>query len=196
MSRIRNLRADAQHNHDRLLEAAASAFARDGSAASLKAIAQDAGVGIGTLYRRFPTREALVEATFRSETARLCAQVDPLLERADAAQSLRRWGTEFFAVTEVKHALLEALPGILSEGEELGMTTRTLVLAAISKLLAAGELDGTLRSDVAAEDVMMALAAIGLVANKQSSDDGLSRRLLGLFVDGLEAGRHTGSRST
>jgi AcrR family transcriptional regulator len=71
--RTRPLRADARLNESRLLEAAAEAFNRDGTHASLKDIAEAAGVGIGTLYRRFPTRERLVEATYRNEVARICA---------------------------------------------------------------------------------------------------------------------------
>jgi AcrR family transcriptional regulator len=85
--KTRTLRADAQLNQDRLLQSAARAFARDGPAASLKAIAKDAGVGIGTLYRRFPTRERLIEATYRNETARLCAAAPGLLSAQSAAQS-------------------------------------------------------------------------------------------------------------
>ena len=83
------LRADARLNHDRVLEAAGRAFARDGEDASLKAIAKDAGVGIGTLYRRFPTRELLVEATYRAESAKLCAAAPTLLEAMPAAEATR-----------------------------------------------------------------------------------------------------------
>ncbi len=92
-SAARALRADAQLNHDRLLEAAALAFARDGADSSLKAIAQEAGVGIGTLYRRFPTRDDLIEATYRNETERLSERAQRLLlEQPPRAQAAARQG--------------------------------------------------------------------------------------------------------
>ncbi|MFC7761604.1 TetR/AcrR family transcriptional regulator [Catellatospora bangladeshensis] len=79
MTAPRPLRADAQRNRDRLLEVAAQAFAHDGPQVSLDAVAKQAGVGIGTLYRHFPTREALIEAAYRQELARLCDAVPGLL---------------------------------------------------------------------------------------------------------------------
>ena len=85
----RPLRADARENHERVLRAAARAFAREGTQASLKAIAQDAGVGIATLYRRFPTRELLVEATYRSEVQRVVASVEVLLGDRVPREALR-----------------------------------------------------------------------------------------------------------
>src|SRR5256886_16609440 len=87
----RPLRADAQENRDRVLNAAAKAFARDGRGASLKAIAQDAGFGIGTLYRRIPSRERLVEATYRSDVTRTCAPASELLNSPPPAGRLCIW---------------------------------------------------------------------------------------------------------
>src|SRR3984957_13592015 len=91
----RALRADAQANYDRLLEVAAGAFGRDGADASLKAIAAAAGVGIGTLYRRFPAREDLIEATYRNETDRLCDSAAGLLADRDPLDALREWMERF-----------------------------------------------------------------------------------------------------
>ena len=76
---IRALRADARQNQERVLQVAAEVFAGEGTGASLKAIAQQAGVGVGTLYRRFPTRETLIEAVYRNEVARLCDAAPELL---------------------------------------------------------------------------------------------------------------------
>ena len=83
----RPLRADAQRNRDRLLDVAVRAFSQDGPDVTLDAIAKDAGVGIGTLYRHFPTREALIEAAYRSELARLCDAVPDLLRAMPPAGS-------------------------------------------------------------------------------------------------------------
>src|SRR5215217_7614394 len=88
---VRALRADAQRNRDRILEAAAQAFTRDGDSVTLDAIAKQAGVGIGTLYRHFPTREALVDAAYRNELGRLCDAADDLLATLPPDRALRTW---------------------------------------------------------------------------------------------------------
>src|SRR3954447_1683535 len=99
------LRADARLNRDRLLEAAAEAFAREGADTSLKAIAQQAGVGIGTLYRRFPTREDLIEATYRNETTKLCQSAPRLLETGEPLAALREWMSRFVDYMLTKHGM-------------------------------------------------------------------------------------------
>src|SRR3954453_4445423 len=104
----RPLRADAQSNHDRLLEVAAEAFAADGVQTSLKAIAQRAGVGIGTLYRRFPTRETLVEAVYRNEVAALCDAASELLGQAAPLEALRAWTERFVDFMDAKHGMADA----------------------------------------------------------------------------------------
>src|SRR6266513_5824036 len=88
-------RADAQRNRERLLEVAVQAFSHDGADAPLEAIAREAGVGIGTLYRHFPTREALVEAAYRKELARLCEAAPDLLRELPPDQAMRRWMDHF-----------------------------------------------------------------------------------------------------
>src|SRR5689334_24518261 len=87
----RPLRADARRNRDRLLDAAVRAFSQDGPDVTLDAIAKEAGVGIGTLYRHFPTREALVEAAYRNELARLCDAAADLLATMPPEAALRTW---------------------------------------------------------------------------------------------------------
>jgi AcrR family transcriptional regulator len=180
----RALRADAQLNHDRLLEAAARAFARDGADASLKAIAQDAGVGIGTLYRRFPTRDDLIEATYRNETTRLCERAAELLATSPPRDALRRWMDGFVDYMSTKHGMSDALPGILAAQEGLRLHTRDLLRDAIDLLLAAAAADGTIRADVPADDVMMALGGITMIAGHESQRE-LASRLLDLMLDGL-----------
>jgi AcrR family transcriptional regulator len=178
------MRADAQQNHDRLLEAAAQAFARDGADASLKDIAQAAGVGIGTLYRRFPTREVLVEATYRSETARIAEAAEQLAVDHPPVEALRLWMSQFVDYIETKHGMAESLQAVLSA--EHKMETRQLLADAIAELLRAGIQDGVLRPGIAPMDVLMALGGVTLIAT--SNEPGLAGRLLDLLVDGLRYG--------
>jgi AcrR family transcriptional regulator len=180
----RGLRADARLNRDRLLEAAAQAFAAEGADTSLKAIARAAGVGIGTLYRRFPTREDLIEATYRSETTRLCASAAELLTGSEPATALRRWMDRFVRYMRTKHGMSEALPHILAARDGLRGDTAAMLRDAIATLLRAGADDGSLRDDVPAEDVMMALGGVTLIAGAESQRD-LAARLLDLLMAGL-----------
>jgi AcrR family transcriptional regulator len=183
--KVRPLRADAQLNQDRLLEAAARAFARDGSEASLKAIAKDAGVGIGTLYRRFPTRERLIEATYRNETARLCAAAPELLQTSAAAEALRDWMDLFVDYMATKHGMADALHAVLVTEGDLRMQTRDLLTEALATLMAAGVADRTMRPDIDPNDVLMGLGGVTLIAGEPGQRD-LARRLLDLLVDGIK----------
>lgn len=183
----RALRADAQVNHDRVLEAAGRAFARDGEEASLKAIAKDAGVGIGTLYRRFPTRELLVEATYRSESAKLCAAAPALLETMPAAEATRRWMDSFLDYLAAKRGMAGALHAVLTADDDLRMKTRGLLFDAMAALLSAGLAEGTIRADVDAEVVVMGLGGVALIAGQPDQRD-LARDLLDLLMDGLRYG--------
>lgn len=182
--RARPLRADARLNEDRLLEAAARAFASDGADASLKAIAKDAGVGIGTLYRRFPTRERLVEATYRNETARLCDAAPDLLRGIPAAAALRTWMDLFVDYMATKHGMADALHAVLVTEGELRMRTRDLLTEALAALLAAGVADGTLRPDLDPADVLMGLGGVTLIAGAPDQRE-LAGRLLDLLMDGV-----------
>jgi AcrR family transcriptional regulator len=185
---VRPLRADARFNQDRLLEAAARAFARDGSQASLKAIAQDAGVGIGTLYRRFPTRERLIEATYRNETARLCADAAELLRTLPPAQALHAWMERFVDYMATKHGMADALHAVLVTRGDLRMETRDLLTGALSTLLTAGQAEQVIRADAVPDDVLMALGGVTMIAGQPDQRD-LARRLLTLLLDGLAVGR-------
>jgi AcrR family transcriptional regulator len=182
--KVRPLRADARVNRDRLLDAAARAFARDGAEASLKAIAKDAGVGIGTLYRRFPTRERLVEATYRNETARLCAAAPDLLRVRPAAEALRVWMDHFVDFLATKRGMADALRAVLVADGELRMQTRDLLTDALATLLTAGIAEGALRPDIDPNDVLMGLGGVALIAG-EPDQRALAGRLLDLLVDGL-----------
>jgi AcrR family transcriptional regulator len=176
------MRADAQQNHERLLAAAARAFAREGADASLKDIAKDAGVGIGTLYRRFPTREVLVEAIYRNETTKLAEAAPELLDRLEPVQALRTWMDQFVDYIATKHGMAGSLKAFLDGAGELRMDSRKLLADAIGILLRAGIEEGALRNDVPAEDIMMGLGGITLIAG---DDRALAERLSELLVAGL-----------
>jgi AcrR family transcriptional regulator len=166
-----------------LLEAAAEACARDGADTSLKAIAK-AGAGIGTLYRRFPTREQLIEATYRNETERLASSAAALLDTRPAAEALRAWMDGFLDYMLTKQGMAEALPAILASAEGLRTHSRDLLRDAIARLLTAGADAGSLRPDVAPDDVMMALGGITMIAAHERQRD-LAGRLADLLMDAL-----------
>jgi AcrR family transcriptional regulator len=179
----RPLRADAQLNEDRLLVAAAAAFALSGAQASLKDIARDAGVGIGTLYRRFPTRERLVEATYRNELTRLCAAAPELVEELPSLQALRTWMDRFVEFMATKHGMAEALRAVLVDENER-LQTRDLLTAALASLIGAGVADNSIRTDIRPTDVLMSLGGITLIAGDSDQRD-LAGRLIDLLLDGL-----------
>ena len=186
-SEPRPLRADAQRNRDRLLEAAVRAFSRDGAEATLDAIAKDAGVGIGTLYRHFPTRDALVEAAYRNELDRLCDASADLLNTLPPDQALRGWMDRFVLYMSTKRDMADALRALIAAGGNPFAHSRDRLLAAIGSLLEEGAKAGTVRADIAAGDVLASLAGFTLTAGEPAQRD-LAARLLDLLMDGLRYG--------
>jgi AcrR family transcriptional regulator len=187
-SGARPLRADAQLNQDRVLEAAARAFAEPGADTSMKAIARAAGVGIGTLYRRFPTREQLIDATYRNETIKLAESADALLAAQDPTGALRSWMDGFVDYILTKHGMSEALPSILATTDGLRAQSRDLLRDAIARIVAAGNAAGTVRADADPGDILMALGGITLIAENENQRE-LATRLCNLLMDALTAGR-------
>jgi len=179
----RQLRADAQRNRDRLLDTAARAFASTGPEVPLETIAKDAGVGIGTLYRHFPTRDALVEAVYRNELARLCDAAPELLRAQPADAALRAWMDRYVGYMATKRGLADALRALMGDGANPFAESRARLCAALSLLLTAGAEAGTVRADVAAEDVLASLSGLTLVATEPAQ----AERLLDLLMDGLRA---------
>jgi AcrR family transcriptional regulator len=177
------LRADARLNQDRLLDAAARAFQAEGADASLKAIAADAGVGIGTLYRRFPTRYDLVEATYRDQTSRLEASAANLLATSPPLAALRTWMERFVDYMLTKQGMADALPAILSAHEGLRAHSRELLQSAVAQLVKACVESGASR-DVDPGDVLMGLGGVTLIAAHEEQR-ALASRLIGLLIAGL-----------
>ena len=182
----RPLRADAQRNRDRLLEIAVRTFTADGPGVPLEAIAKQAGVGIGTLYRHFPTREALVEAAYRSELDRLCEAAPALLETATPEVALRRWMDLFVDYMTTKRGMAEALRAVIASGGNPFAHSRDKLTATVTTLLAAGVTAGTLRSEVPAADVLTGLSGITLAAGEPAQRE-QAGRLLDLLLAGLRA---------
>ena len=159
-------------------------FARDGAAATLKQIAKDAGVGIGTLYRRFPTREQLVDATYRYETARLSARTADLLGELPADRALRAWMSEVLDYLAAKHGMADTLKTLLRDDERLGSLTREQLTGAVREFRLAGVAQEVIRTDVTSTDILMALAGVTLVAG-DARQRVQAERLLDLLLDGL-----------
>lgn len=181
----RPLRADAQRNRDRLLEVAVRAFSQGGGQeVPLETIAKEAGVGIGTLYRHFPTREALVDAAYRSELARLCDSAADLLRDLPPERALRVWMDRFIDYMATKQGMADALRAVVASGGNPYSESRTRLLSAISQLLAAGASAGVLRSDVAADDVLAGLSGVSLSSGAPAHRE-RAGRLLDLLVDAL-----------
>ncbi|HEV3360477.1 MAG TPA: helix-turn-helix domain-containing protein [Pseudonocardiaceae bacterium] len=177
------MRADAQQNQERLLAVAAKAFADEGTGASLKAIAKEAGVGIGTLYRRFPTRETLVEAVYRNEVTRLCAAASELLADRSPVDALRAWMIQFVDLMATKHGMGDTLRAVLVSDDDR-LRTRYLLRDALVVLLDAGVADGTVRAGLDPYDVLMGLGGMTLIAEGNGQRE-LALRLVDLLINGL-----------
>ena len=172
-------RRDAQRNRQLLLDAALSAFTNTPGTVSLESIATSAGVGIGTLYRHFPSREALIEAVYRSELDQLCAEATELLDAHRPDLALRTWLGRYAEFVATKRGMAEAVREVIAAGAVTSAQTRERLSTAIGSILAAGA--GLLRSDVRAEDVTAAMAGATLAGTDRAQID----RLLDLLVDGL-----------
>ena len=177
-------RADARQNHIRLITAATQAFAEKGADAPLEDIARRAGVGIGTLYRHFPTRLDLQAAVFRNQVVSVCGAGDALLETAPPEQAFTAWirSLNAYLVTKrgLSHALIEAV-GIESE---LISSCWVAMRETTERLLRNGQQAGVIRSDVSATDVMRLVHGVA-VSTERAPDR--ADALLSIMLDGLRA---------
>jgi AcrR family transcriptional regulator len=181
------LRADARRNRDKLVEVAAQAFAEGGVDTSLEEIARRARVGIGTLYRHFPTREHLVEVVYRREVEGLCHAADELAEHHPADVALELWMQRFVDYIATKRGLATSLRLLLSTNSTLFSDTSGRVSGALRKLVEQAAAAGKIRADVDTSDVMHAL---GGIYSAPSTPDWRERsgRLVKLLMDGLRFG--------
>jgi AcrR family transcriptional regulator len=177
-------RVDAARNRDTLLAAATRVFTSAEAEPSMRAIAREAGVGIATLYRHFPTRESLVDAVYQDQVQRLTLGARELLEQLPPAEAMRRWMDLFGDWLATKHGMLDTLLAMIESGEIALARTRAELLEAITTILDAGRAAGDLRADVSAEDISASLIGIFTVAGKPEQHAQASR-LLNLLMDGL-----------
>ena len=180
-------RADAQQNRAHILAVAVESFT-ESSTASLNSIAKKAGVGIGTLYRHFPTREVLVLEVYRHEVQQLVEAAPMLLAIMPPLDALRAWLDRAANYGVTKAGLADALSTVTTSHKDLTAETYGLVLDALSLLLYANEQVGTIRAGLDPADVLVLMSflwRIEPIGDWHSRSD----RLLDLFIDGLSSGK-------
>src|SRR2546429_1110680 len=177
----RPMRADAQRNYARLLDAASAAFVEHGADdVSLEEIARRAGVGIGTLYRHFPTRQALLEAVYLEEVQAI-ARVAAELEALPPWEALSQWLERYVGFARTKKALNEALLQAAADSDVL-LACRTAILDAGTRLVERAQEAGVVRSDTTFSDVARMVSGIAVVP---VAEPGQRERLVRLALDGL-----------
>lgn len=181
----RKPRADAVRNRLRLMEAAAAVFSAGGPDASLEAVAKRAGVGIGTLYRHFPTREALFEAVYRHEVDQLGELADQLQREAAPLAALRQWLHATVQLMGTKKGMIAALALAAHGPPELHAYSAERLAQAAGSLLDRAIAAGEIRSDITPEDLLRAL--VGMSFNMHGKPDWQATvlHLVDIFVDGL-----------
>ncbi|MEO3873426.1 TetR/AcrR family transcriptional regulator [Nonomuraea sp. B12E4] len=177
----RTPRADAQRNRDKLIEVARAAFAAADGTVPLEGIARGAGVGIGTLYRHFPTREALVEAVYAAELDDVTGSASTLLQELAPDAAMRAWMERYAAFVATKRGMADTLRAGWASGRIATPATRERITAAVATILARGAETGSLRGDVEPQDITVMLLGIFL-AGDTSEQTG---RLIGLVMDAL-----------
>ena len=178
------LRADAARNREALLAAATRAFVSSVAEPSMRAIAREAGVGVATLYRHFPTHESLVDAVYQDQVKRLTDGAGELLGAHSPARALRMWMDLFGDWLATKHGMLGTLVAMIDSGQIAHAETREQLLAAITTILDAGSAAGDIRPEANAEDIAANLLGIFTVAGA-TTQHAQAARLLDLLLDGL-----------
>ena len=183
----RRPRADAQRNRERILEVAKEAFTRSGADTSLDDIAKQAGVGAGTLYRHFPTRDALLEAVYRTEVEKLAAAEKEFARTLPPVEALRAWMLLFVDYIAAKQLIAPALNTVVGGPSKLYEATTGLVVGAITALVERAIESGEIRLDLEPMDLLRALVGVSYVASTPDWPQS-ARRLVEILI--------LGSRST
>jgi AcrR family transcriptional regulator len=192
--RQRKPRADAIRNRERVLEAAKAVFSQGGPEASLEAVAKHAGVGIGTLYRHFPTREALYEAVYRREVEQLVELAEHLKAEAAPIEALRRWMRSNVEFIATKKGMAAALALAAHGSSDLAAYSLDRLTGALGDLLHRAAGAGEIRIDIGAEDLLRTLVGMCYAQDRPGWQANVLR-LVDVFVDGLsrpavKPGRH------
>ena len=189
----RKPRADAVRNRERVLEAAKAVFRAGGPEASLEAVARAAGVGIGTLYRHFPTREALFEAVYRREVQHLAELAEQLKQKSEPVDALRRWMRSNVNFVATKKGMSAALALAAYKNSELFSHSFDRLTQAVGGLLDRAIAAGEIRGDITPEDLLRALVGMCYMHDQPGWQTSVLR-LVDVFIDGLRV-RPDGSRS-
>jgi AcrR family transcriptional regulator len=180
----RRPRADGLRNRERVLEAAKAVFSIGGPDGSLEAVARHAGVGIGTLYRHFPTREALFEAVYRREVEQLVDLADQLKTQVAPVEALRRWMRSSVEFVATKKGMSAALAVVAHGSSDLTAYSLDRLTRAAGDLLERAVKAGEVRDDISAEDLLRALVGMCYTHDKPGWQANVLR-LVDVFVDGL-----------
>jgi AcrR family transcriptional regulator len=182
----RKPRADALRNRDRLLEAAKASFAAAGAEVSLDEIARRAGVGIGTLYRHFPTREAIVEAVYRREVEQLADAANRLTRSLPPGEALHAWMRLFVDYVATKRVIAPALKSMVGGASELYASSGARITEAMGLMVEHAKAAGDIRGDADPADLLRALA--GFTHFNAGADwEASARRLIDILMDGLRS---------
>lgn len=184
----RRPRADAVRNRERILDAAKDAFTRRGADASLDEIAKQAGVGAGTLYRHFPTRDALIEAVYRSEVEKLAAAEQEFAAAKPPIEALRAWMLLLIDYIAAKHIIAPALNTVAGGPSRLYEGSRGLIQGAMEQLVKRAKKSGDLRRDIDAADLLRALIGVSQVGPGPDWQQS-ARRLVDILVAGSSRAR-------
>jgi AcrR family transcriptional regulator len=179
----RRPRSDAQRNRERILEVAKGAFTRYGAEASLDDIARQAGVGAGTLYRHFPTRDALIESVYRSEVEKLAAAARDFAAAMPPVEALRAWLLLFVDYIAAKHIIAPALNSVAGGPSRLYESSRSLVQGAIEELVKRAKKIGDVRRDIDASDLLRAVIGVSYV-NSGGDWQQSAKRLVEILIAG------------
>jgi AcrR family transcriptional regulator len=174
-------RADARRNYDKLIAAARDAFTEEGGSASLEEVARRAGVGIGTLYRNFPTRQDLLEAVYVEEVEAVCRTAEDLMDDPPW-EALVAWLHRFLDYIATKQALSQELFNHLGRDADVFRGCRTAFYAAGEQLLVRAQASGDVRTDVSIDDVVMLVAGI---SKMPATGEGQIPRILDIALEGL-----------
>ena len=179
----RKPRTDALRNRKRILEVAKTAFTRQGANASLEEIAKQAGVGTGTLYRHFPTRDELIEGVYRNEVEKLAAAAARFAETMSPLEALRAWMLLLVEYIAAKHVIAPALNAIAGGPSRLHEGSRTMIHAAIDGLVKRAKRTGDLRRNLDAYDLLRALIGVSHVGSGADWEQS-ARRLVDILIAG------------
>jgi AcrR family transcriptional regulator len=183
-AQARKPRADSARNRQLLIDAAKAGFSEAGLNVSLEEIARRAGVGIGTLYRHFPTREAVVEAVYRREVEQLAQSVPKLLETSPAAEALHQWMHLFVDYIATKRMIAPSLGAAAGRSSPLYATSAELITHAITTLVKRAAATGDVRKDIDPKDLLRAMVGVSY-GNPDPGWEASARRLIDLLMDGL-----------